>query len=80
LICSSQQIKIKSNETYDNTPNENFHSQNRNTKDVSLQPTYIGFESTTLGKAYETPWGWHWEHIGEHNENWMGTICESIVM
>jgi hypothetical protein len=32
--------KIKSNEIYDNTPNGIFHSQNRNTKDVSPQPTY----------------------------------------
>jgi hypothetical protein len=57
-------VQIKSNETYGNTPNGIFHSQNRNTKDVSLQPTYIGVESTTLGKANETPCGWHWEYIG----------------
>jgi len=60
LLITANQIKSNQMKLMTHTPNGIFHSQNRKTKDVSLQPTYIGFESSTLGKAYETPCGWHW--------------------
>ncbi len=66
--------KIKSNETYDNTPNENFHSQNRNTKDVIPSAHLCRFWEYNFGQslwnsmwmALGTHWGTQWELDGNN--------------